>query len=218
MSIQPSALTPPTPPNRARRGAVVGAVVAAFAASACCLGPAILAIVGLSGAGLAAALEAYRPLFLGATVVFLGLGFYLTYRRPRAAAVTDAATEACSVDGCEMPRAARSGRAMLWLATVAVVVFATYPYIAGAFATTARSGAAAAVANAATARIHIDGMDCKACTSAITRDLAAERGVIRAEVAYERGLATVTYDPALADRRHFIAVVEALGYRARIVE
>lgn len=210
MSTEPSALTS-TPATTARRGAVIGAVVSAFAASACCLGPALLALVGLSGAGVGAALEAYRPLFLAATVGLLGAGFYLTYRRPRAAA-------ACAVEGCERPRAARAGRVLLWIATVAVVVFTTYPYVAGALATTSRAGTATAGATTATARLHIDGMDCEACASAITRDLAAAPGVVRAQVVYAQRLALVSYDPAQVGRARLVEIITALGYRARALD
>ena len=68
--------------QRASRATLIGAVVAAFAASACCLLPALLAFVGLSGVGLAAAMETHRPLLLAATGGLLVAGFYLLYLRP----------------------------------------------------------------------------------------------------------------------------------------
>ena len=103
---------------------MLGAVVAAVAASACCVVPGILALVGISGVGAAAALEPYRPVFLGATAALLGLGFYLAYRKPRVRA--DAGAD-CA---CPASRKQRWGRSMLWNAALAVVVFAAYPTIA----------------------------------------------------------------------------------------
>ena len=61
----------------AAKATMAGAIFAAIAASACCVLPAILAFVGVSGLGAAAALETYRPLFLGVTALLLGGGFYL---------------------------------------------------------------------------------------------------------------------------------------------
>lgn len=105
-----------------------GAVVAALASSACCLGPLVLAALGLGGAGLLIRLEPYRPYFAALTAVLLGAGFYLSYRRPHAAA-PQAAGAACD---CEMPRAGRLGRISLWIATALVAAVLAFPYLAGA--------------------------------------------------------------------------------------
>lgn len=88
-----------------RSASMAGAVASALAASACCVGPLLFAMLGLGGAGFLVALEPYRPVFTAITVLLLGLGFYVTYRRPK---VDDCA--------CELPRANRVGRWMLWVA------------------------------------------------------------------------------------------------------
>lgn len=193
------------------RASLAGAVVAALAASACCLLPAILAIVGLSGVGLAAALEPYRPIFLGGTVLLLAAGFYLTYRKPRAATTEGATADAC---GCEKPRVARSGKAMLWVASALAVGFAAYPYLAGAFVTKSTRGTAAPVESAATARIRVEGMTCESCVSHITGELAKLKGVIKAEVKYGDGLAIVTYDPAQVRPERLVEAISRIGYTA----
>ena len=97
-----------------------GAIAAALAASACCLGPLILAMIGLGGAGAALALQPYRPYLLMLTGVLLGGAFYTTYRRP----VGDCRPG----DSCAMPAAGRAGKVMLWVATVFIVLAVTFPY------------------------------------------------------------------------------------------
>ncbi|HQU43227.1 MAG TPA: mercuric transporter MerT family protein [Pirellulales bacterium] len=62
----------------------IGAVVAAIMASSCCWLPLVLMAVGVSGAGMSAVLEAYRPLFIVVTFGFLATAFYFTYRPKRA--------------------------------------------------------------------------------------------------------------------------------------
>ncbi len=207
-----AALTPATQPRRTARASLIGAIVAAIAASACCILPAVLAVIGLSGAGLAAAFEPYRPVLLGATVLLLGVGFYLTYRQPRPSAAS------CETDCgvCESPRVARSGKWMLWIATVMVALFAAYPYIAGAGAETSATGVTARTSNAATARIRVDGMTCKACATGIVRGLATVDGVVDAKVDYEQGYAVVTYDPARVAPDALVAVIANLGYDATL--
>lgn len=105
-----------------------GAIGAAFAASLCCLGPLVLAALGLGGAGLLVELETYRPHFAALTLALLAAGFYLTYRRRRAMAPVTATGPACD---CALPRASRFGRVALWVATVVVVFLLAFPYLAG---------------------------------------------------------------------------------------
>jgi len=88
-----------------RSASMAGAVASALAASACCVGPLLFAMLGLGGAGFLVAMEPYRPVFTAVTVLLLGLGFNVTYRRPKA--------DDCA---CELPRTNRVGRWMLWVA------------------------------------------------------------------------------------------------------
>lgn len=101
----------------------IGAVFAAVAASACCLGPVVFTAIG-SGALSAAStkLAPVRPLFLAMTVVLLGVGFYRTYRAPH--------TGAACADGSCPPDVNRKARVVLWIAATVVVLFAGFPYYA----------------------------------------------------------------------------------------
>jgi mercuric ion transport protein len=104
-----------------------GAVLSAFLASLCCIGPLVFAMLGIGGAGLLVKFEAYRPYFTGLTAALLAAGFYLTYRRRTAAVVSAIEGPACD---CEHPNANRLGRVMLWVAAVLVVAFWSFPYVA----------------------------------------------------------------------------------------
>ncbi len=102
--------------------AVTGAIGAAIAASACCLGPVVLSAIGAGVLGAAATrLQPYRPWFLALTAVLLGAAFFVTYRPGR---------EACSADGSCAPSSRRAARIVLWLAVAAVALLATFPYYA----------------------------------------------------------------------------------------
>jgi mercuric ion transport protein len=98
---------------------VVGAVAAAVAASACCLGPVLFATIGAGALGAASLrLEPYRPWFLALTVMLLGVAFATTYRRGQAA---------CA-DGTCAPSSRRTTKIVLWAAAVLVALLATFPY------------------------------------------------------------------------------------------
>lgn len=100
-------------------GPAVGGVAAAFISALCCAGPVLAVTVGISGAGLAATFEPFRPYFLVATGLFLVLGFWLLHREEHKACEPGKA--------CADPLMRRMMRVMLWTATVLAVVFVTFP-------------------------------------------------------------------------------------------
>ncbi len=102
----------------------IGAVFAAIVASGCCIGPVLFTAIG-SGALAAAStqLTVVRPVFLGAALALLGGAFYRSYK-PR-----HDGGPAC-VDGSCPPQANRRARVLLWVTTIAVVLFAAFPYYA----------------------------------------------------------------------------------------
>ncbi len=115
--------------NRARGwsiGASVGALVSAFVASICCIGPLVFALLGISGMGLILKLEPYRTYLLTAALLLLSAAFYFAYRKPEPTEGADASPE-CA---CPMPQANRAGKIVLWVATVLVVLFLPFPYVA----------------------------------------------------------------------------------------
>ena len=67
---------------------LIGGALAVFAASLCCLGPLVLVTLGVSGAWISnlAALEPYRPVFIGAALVLMGFAWRRIYRVPAAEA------------------------------------------------------------------------------------------------------------------------------------
>lgn len=99
--------------------AVMGSVMAAAVASACCLGPVLFASIGAGALSAASThLEPFRPWFLGVTVLLLAVGFARTYRQPSAA---------CA-DGTCAPSSRRTGKIVLWLAVVLTGLLAMFPY------------------------------------------------------------------------------------------
>jgi mercuric ion transport protein len=116
--------------DRSRRwslAASVSSIVSAFIASICCVGPLAFALLGIGGAGLLVKFEPYRPYFIAVTFTLLAAGFYLTYRKPKAAAAT--AVGGGPECACPAPSANRAGKIMLWIATVLVVAFLSFPYL-----------------------------------------------------------------------------------------
>lgn len=97
----------------------LGSVAAAAASALCCAGPILAVSVGISGAGLAATFEPWRPYFLGATTFFIVLGFVTLDREER---------KACEPGRpCASVHVRRSMRITLWIATGLAAILATFP-------------------------------------------------------------------------------------------
>ena len=58
----------------------LGAAALAVAASLCCVGPAVVALLGTGGALAVAGLEPYRLYLLGGGALLLAFAFYFAYR------------------------------------------------------------------------------------------------------------------------------------------
>lgn len=108
---------------------MVGGLVAAFFASVCCNGPVVFAAlgvgVGATGflAGTAEFLKAflpYRPVFIGLTLLLMGLSFYLTYRQPKSVCAEEA--------GCAARSARGLNRKWLWLIAALALLLVLAPY------------------------------------------------------------------------------------------
>lgn len=105
--------------------AAAGGVLGALAASSCCIAPLVLFSLGATGAWLGnlAALASYQPIIIAVTFGFLGWGFWMTYGKPRTAAV-------CAEPACRVGPRARATKAALWSAAVLVAAAIAFPYVA----------------------------------------------------------------------------------------
>jgi len=129
VSSASTAAPPPETTKAAMTASTAGGLLAAFLASICCIGPVVFAALGvgvgatgfLAGtAGVLKVLLPYRPLLIGLTMVFLGVSFYVAYRKP---AIGDASCQTCvPVSGV------RPNRWLLWIIAGLAVALVLAPY------------------------------------------------------------------------------------------
>jgi len=190
-----------------------GAVVAAILASACCIGPPILALVGIGGVASALVLAPYRPYLMALAFLLLGVAFAVAYRRQRLD---------CCADG-RSPVAASPHRShsLLWLATVAVALLVGWSLLTGVSRPPQARGAWAVdrsggPSGTRTSTLAIGGMTCGGCVARVEERLARVRGVVRYEVSLENKEALVSYDPAMTAPEAIVAAVSETGFAASI--
>lgn len=185
-----------------------GAVVAAFAASLCCIGPLLFVVLGLGAFGAATAFESVRPYLLSVSVLLLAFGFYRAYFRREACAPGEA---------CATKPARRASRIALWAAFVMVLAFALSPYYAGSLVR--RVSGSPNTANAIPANkqqevtFKVSGMTCAGCETTIKVALESVPGVKSAEVSYDRSEAMVVYDSSVTTPEKLRDAINETGYR-----
>jgi mercuric ion transport protein len=204
------------------RSVLGGAVLAAFTASLCCTGPLLFVVFGVGTFGAAAVIGPARPFLMGAAVLLLATAFYWAYlKRDRACAPGEA---------CATRPVGRASRVGLWIASLAVLIFALLPYVAAPLAAkisereatqdccvAQRPGSAApvvATGEVKTTTFNVEGRTCASCETSIKLALERTPGVHRAEVSYDRGEAVVEYDPRTTTPERLRDAIASTGYTA----
>jgi copper chaperone CopZ len=166
----------------------------------------LLAALGLGGAGLFAGIAPYRPYLLTVTAAFLGVGFYLSYRKPKVVAGAS-----CR---CEVPKSRRTPRVFLWGAAIITLLVAVSPSL---LAKVSMPGSRAVASSAAaTATVMVDGIDCEACAGPIRKALAAAGGFDDLELDVSSKIVTVRYEPGPGRPEVYLKAIDDLGYEATL--
>jgi copper chaperone CopZ len=196
-------------------------------ASSCCWLPLVLLAFGVSGAGIAGALESHRPVFIVVTFGFLAAAFYFTYR-PRKPSTAPAAGCAASHGCCTTPT--RNGRRrldvmtlnklMLWGVTLLAVAFLLVPKYVGLLAGGSRTGEPTVDGPLVrTTSFTVEGMSCDGCSALVGKAIKDVPGVLSVKVDYEKRRAIVSTEACCpAPVGAILQALEKAGYRGEVVE
>ncbi|MCR4289721.1 MAG: mercuric transporter MerT family protein [Candidatus Scalindua sp.] len=183
-----------------------GTIAAAILASSCCIGPLILAGLGIGSVGIFSSLEKYRPLFMIITFAFIGTAFYLTYRKKKS-------DECCDINNVKIDRIKK---VILWIITVVAVGLLFFPYAYGTFG---KSDSVVQMNDdLQKVVIKVEGMACKACAKTINSNISKIQGVSAVSVSFERGEAIVGFDSKVKDipTDRLLTTIENLGYKPSV--
>ncbi|MEX2552680.1 MAG: mercuric transporter MerT family protein [Actinomycetota bacterium] len=212
--------------------AKIGTIVSAIVASGCCWLPLLLLAVGVSGVGIAATLEAFRPLFIVVTFGFLAAAFYFTYRprkargdaghaccAPEASKGAEVAADCCAPSGKRRFSIMAMNKIMLWVVTVLAVIFLLFPQYVGFLLGTAGGDGRTGTENMNRAVVKVEGMTCEGCAALVERAIRSVPSVLSVEVSYEKGEAAIGTDECCpVPREQILAALEKAGYRGSLIE
>ena len=119
-------MSEPKESTRGGNGFLLAGILSALGASACCVGPLVLLTLGVSGAwiGSLTALEPYRPIFIGLTVLFLAAAFHRLYL----------AHQVCTPESaCADPFTLKRSRMIFWIVAILVLGLIATPWLGPLF-------------------------------------------------------------------------------------
>lgn len=158
-------------------------IISAALASVCCVGPLLLATLGLGGLGISAFIGEYHWYFVGGATVVLTFAWVRFLRERRR----------CATEQCEMVNG-RVTRVTLPLATLAVAGFMGLNVYTYAEPEPVSPTSPALVAGQTEAVIPVDGMTCFSCTIAVEGSLANLQGVGEVVASVPGKSVTVRFD------------------------
>jgi copper chaperone CopZ len=210
--------------SRAETISKVGTVLSAIMASSCCWLPLALLAFGMSGAGIAGALDAYRPLFIVSTATCLAAAFFFTYRPCGTPSVSK---DCCSTAKCccAAPTDRRRfgvmtlNKVMLWGVAILAIAFLFFPsYVK--FFLTGRGTDTPAANNplVRTTTFAVKGMTCEACATLVVQAVKDIPGVLSVQVDYDKKrLVVSTEECCPAPVETVMQALEKAGYRGEVI-
>ncbi len=185
-----------------RKIPIFGAIISAIVASICCIGPVILAVLSVGGAGLFSKFGSFRPYFIGITIFLLGWAFYLTYRK----------REVICEDGtCKIKGASRWNKIALWGATLLVALLLAFPYL--------KLSNTNPIGNAIESEIveitiPVYGMTCSGCEYNVESAVKKLDGIIKVKADYQKGEVYIKFEKDKVTVDKIVEAINKAGYRA----
>ncbi len=199
-----------TQENSLPRWSIVGAFGSALAATACCLGPLLLVSMGIGGAWVSqlSLLERFSPLFMGAAILSIGLGFYRVYFKKK---------EACQEGSvCANPRTPKMTKTALWFSAMLVGLILAGPYLAPVVLANGQAHQTPSASDTQ-AVFQLEGMTCSACTVTVQKSLLNLDGISQAKVSLDPPQAIVTYNAEKVSPEKIMKATQEAGYPSSLL-
>jgi copper chaperone CopZ len=184
--------------------AVATGVLAAIAASSCCIPPVIAAIAGVGGAaGTLSWMEPLRPYLIALAVIAIGYAWYNHLKTKKA--------DDC---GCEIekPKFYQTKGFLIGITLFAAVSIA-FPYYLGIFyPNNVQKVIVVDQASLQKIEVKIDGMTCDACQHHVNSAVSKLPGIVNATSSYAKGNAIVEFDNTQTNISEIKKAIKSTGY------
>ena len=187
------------------KGALTTGILAAIAASSCCIPPVIAAIVWVGGAaGTLSWMEPLRPYLIGLAVIAIGYAWY-SHLKPKK-------DDDC---GCEIEKPKfYQTKGFLVGITLFAAISITFPYYSGIFFGDNKKEVIVVDKNdIQKINFKIDGMTCDACQNNVNNAVNELPGIIDVKTSYSEGNAVVEFDTTQINIMEIEKAINSTGYK-----
>ncbi len=201
--------------TQSKSGKLAGAgILAAVAASLCCITPVLALISGASGiASSFSWLEPARPYLLGITVLVLVFAWYQKLK-PRTAEEIQCACEEDDLPAGEAGKKPfMQTKTFLGIVTVFAVIMMAFPYYGHIFYPKSDKVVVVSSDNIQEVKFHVSGMTCASCEEHVKHAVNELPGIVSVSANNEEGNALVKFDNSKTDKATITKAIDATGYK-----
>lgn len=189
----------------------MGGILAAIAASLCCIAPLLAVFGGISGAATYFNwMEPFRPYMICLTILILAIVWYQQL----------VITRKQQVDCCEPAKHTFwESKKFLLLITLCSGALIAFPYYSSLFYKTPQLSAATITqAKFSYVKLNIKGMSCADCTKHIDGSLLDINGVATSRTSFEKSETIVRYDPTKTNTDSINHKIKEIGYQPTLIK
>ena len=194
--------------SKSSKGLLGTGIVAAIAASLCCITPVLALIAGASGAASTFSwLDPARPYLIGITILVLGFAWYQKLK-PRSKEEID-----CACEDDEKPSFWQSKK-FLGIVTVFAGLMLAFPLYADVFYPKQdRQVIVVDRQNVQTATFSVSGMTCTGCEEHVSLEVNKLDGIVGVKASYENENAIVQFDSSKTSVGEIEKAINSTGYK-----
>ena len=186
-------------------------LLAALAASLCCITPLIALLGGVSGiASSFSWIEPARSYLIGFTVLVFAFAWYRQFNK-----------KLQTYDCCEVkPASFWQSRKFLLIVTLLSAILITFPYYSSVLygATKQSSGITTQQSDLKWVQLNVKGMGCADCTKHIDGVLSKVPGVVKVSTSFKKAQTSVTYDSKKTSADSLKNKIIQIGYQVTSVK
>jgi copper chaperone CopZ len=190
--------------NKSSKGAITTGIIAALAASSCCIPPVIAAIAGVGGAaGSLSWMEPLRPYLIGLAVVAIGYAWY-SHLKPKQ-------EDDCGCD-IEKPKWYQTKGFLVGM-TLFAAISITFPYYSSIFFSDNKKEIIVVdKSHIQKITLEIEGMTCDACQNHVNHTVNELSGIVDINTSYAKKNATVKFDNTKTKLNEIEKAINSTGY------
>jgi mercuric ion transport protein len=192
--------------NRVRNRTTQIGLLAAIAASLCCITPLLVLVAGIGGIVSSFSwIGPIRPVLIMLSFLFLGIAWINQFK-----------SVSCDCNETRWQQF-KSSKTFLLIITILALVFTSFPYYSNEFFPKTETKAFT-MSNLEHLSLGVTGMTCEGCKVLINQTLMKQSGIQSAQSDFKKGIAEVIFDPLTITPDSILSIINKTGYKAEIIK